>query len=273
MEKLRADMMCNVARDSNMIATEELRTAEEERESKRRKIGDGIHPYQDPGKQDITMFNGLEIVYSWCQQIMGANFAASSLLKYKAEHEGGRLMSVTIPAPTPSGELVVTSSEVDTYWNSVQPKDVIDPSMLRKLGGKELDLRRSLFVTAIHMRRKGWIDGSNEPHTVHLKVAKSKYDAPAQREKVTIGRTFARSTPEVKQGNMVSALNEWSQRKWKSSKNIQYTSIQSCDGWISTVTILPLENATFTGEACVQKKTAEQSAAKKAWEYVKNEHS
>jgi len=265
-EEKRANIMQSVARDIDMAATQELIELEEEKEAKRRNKGEGVHPFQEPGKQDITLFNGQEIVYGWCQQVMGSSFSAAKLLKYAAEHEGGKLLSVTIPSP--DGEYVVKALHVEERWKNLKPKDVIDPTMLRKVGGKDLDLRCALFVVAIHMRGHGWISGGNEPHTMYFKLAKCKYEAPPQTERVSIGKTFARPLPEVKEGNMVSALNEWAQKKWKSSKNVSYSSMRVDDLWKATVTILPMADTSFTGEGCVNKKSAEQSAAKKAWDHL-----
>ena len=139
---------------------------------------------------------------------------------------------------------------------------------MRNFSSKDIERRRALFVVAVKMRKDGHLDKCNEPTGMSLALARSLCEVDARPPTLRIRNTFPRDNPRVQGGNYVSALNEWAQRQWptkSSSDLVHYREERADDGWVSTVRLV-MNDRSFRGDASVQKKAAQQLAARKAFE-------
>eukprot|EP00930_Biecheleria_cincta_P041829 TRINITY_DN28740_c0_g1_i1.p1 TRINITY_DN28740_c0_g1~~TRINITY_DN28740_c0_g1_i1.p1 ORF type:complete len:731 (+),score=132.28 TRINITY_DN28740_c0_g1_i1:41-2233(+) len=265
-EQERASLMKKVAGDQNVGVTEEIQEARDKKRRRREEAARGIHPFEEPDCSPINFFNGLEIMYHWCQQTLFQNFAPENLYHYAPEAQGGGLVGVRVPWPT--GFTTVMADEIDRYWGEIKVQDIIEASCLRKYSPKDIERRKALFVIAVKMRKKGYLDNRNEPTGMSLALARSLCEVEARPATLRIRNTFPRDNPRVQGGNFVSALNEWAQRQWPtkvSSDLVTYLERHGDDGWVSTVQIV-MNDLSFTGVASVNKKAAQQLAARKAFE-------
>eukprot|EP00931_Biecheleriopsis_adriatica_P074785 TRINITY_DN48783_c0_g1_i1.p2 TRINITY_DN48783_c0_g1~~TRINITY_DN48783_c0_g1_i1.p2 ORF type:complete len:341 (-),score=72.59 TRINITY_DN48783_c0_g1_i1:157-1179(-) len=262
MEQCRAAMMTQVARDTHVVATEQRRQVVDDKEQRRIASSRGVHPFEEPGCQPVHFFNGLEVVYNWCQQLLGQAFVADDIFSYSEE---GDLLSLQVPGP--SGNENLDAAEVDHHWGALRLEDALDKKRLRNFSSKEKERRRALFVMAVTLRRKGYLDESNEPKAICIRMAQETQRARFRPVKVSIGKVYPRDNPQVKNGNFASALSEWTQRKWPmlvAGECLKYTEIQSDDGWVSSLYVKPL-GKTFKGSGCASKKAAQQSVAELAY--------
>lgn len=165
-------------------------------------------------------------------------------------------------------DLRLTADAISSHWGHVQISDIIDADQLRRLSRKDIDCRKALFVVAVQMRRNGCLDACNEATGMSLALARSVCEVAPRLPTLRIRNTFPRDVPRVQGGNYVSALHEWAQRQWPekvSSDLVNFIEVRDDAGWVSTVR-LSMNDLSFTGEASVQKKSAQQLAARKAFE-------
>ncbi|CAE8647706.1 unnamed protein product, partial [Polarella glacialis] len=270
----RAQVMEAVARDTTVAVTaEHLRQNDASRE-RRAAASQGVHPFEEPGCQPVHFFNGLEIVYDWCQRVMGQSMQKEDLLRRASAELGGGLLEVRFPSAD-EGFQTVSLAEVDQYWGQVRVEDVVEPGRCRNLSRADKEHRRALFVAAVKLRSVGYVDGRNEPSAVQLLRAKRNFVASQRLARLSVGKSFARKPPEVKAGNYMQALHELVQQRWGgvgvgSLKDVlKYTSwaVPGAGGFSASVSVAPLGKA-FEGDSQPSKKAAEQSAAQKAYNNV-----
>jgi len=270
-EASKATVMANVAKDDR------LKLNEEEREilhrNRRRTAVPGIYPFDNDGQgQRIDFFNCQTIVTDWCQQVLKEAFRSEGLFP----NYGGAEMDTSRPAvrvPTPEGFQVITSQEIDEHWKGVPLQQVIDKERLDNFSKADRAKRRSLYVAACILRRKGYLDDRNIATVKATELAAAKCREGPPPKKLRFTGSFARSV-EPKAGNYKGALQEFLQQLSPHAKMqdlLEYKGVMDDQGWRVTLKVTtPQEIATSDNFA--NKKAAEQDAAKKVLERLRQHH-
>ncbi|OLQ12482.1 Endoribonuclease Dicer-like 2b [Symbiodinium microadriaticum] len=230
----------------------------------------GVYPFDNDGQgQRIDFFNCQTIVMDWCQQVLKEAFRSEGLFP----NYGGSEMDASRPAvrvPTPDGFQVIASEEIDEHWKGVSLQQVIDKERLDNFSKADRAKRRSLYVAACILRRRGYLDDRNIANVKATELAAAKCREGPPPKKLRFTGSFARSV-EPKAGNYKGALQEFLQQLSPHAKMqdlLEYKSVMDDQGWRVTVQVTtPPEIATSDNFA--NKKAAEQDAAKKVLERLR----
>ncbi|CAE7298138.1 DCL2A [Symbiodinium sp. CCMP2592] len=270
-EASKATVMTNVAKDDRLKLNEEERDILHR--NRRRSAVPGIYPFDNDGHgQRIDFFNCQTIVTDWCQQVLKEAFRSEGLFP----NYGGAEMDTSRPAvrvPTPEGFQVITSQEIDEHWKGVSLQQVIDKERLDNFSKADRAKRRSLYVAACILRRRGYLDDRNIATVKARELAAAKCCEGPPPKKLRFTGSFARNV-EPKAGNYKGALQEFLQQMSPHAKMqdlLEYKGVMDDQGWRVTVKVTtPQEIATSDNFA--NKKAAEQDAAKKLLERLCQHH-
>jgi len=222
-----------------------------------------VYPLKDG--QEINFFNCQDIVTRWCQQVLGSGFTSTAFALNP---------EIKFEIPTPDGVRQFESKEVDEYWKGVMLKEVIPEDRLKMLSSQDRSKGRVFYVIAVWLRRNQCIDEWNFPTVKQLALTKKACPGSPPVAAFRMSAKFGRTT-EVSNGNFKSLLQQLLQTRFPHQKIndlLEYESKMVDGQWISRVQVhLPRGDICKDSHPCLNKREAEQAAAKQAFEELQND--
>lgn len=165
-----ASHMNTIARAAHLtLSDEDLARAREHRG-----ITD-IHPFRSSTGAEISIFNGLQLVYEYVAKTMGQSFRPEeNILTFEGDKnrdytEQGHKLLIRVSIPSPEGLLSIELNEVNLWWDDIRLEDIVDPSRIKNWSSSDKELRRFMYVTAIRLSKQGLLDENNQPSALSLR--------------------------------------------------------------------------------------------------------
>lgn len=121
-----------------------------------------FHPYQHKSSGALLdIFNAINVVYEYIQKTMGS-FDPDSLWSIHPK----TLAVERLRYPSPKGLLTINIADVTRVWGSTQVSDIVDSEQIKRWTSLETEKRRFLFVAALDLVNKGYLDQRNNPTAI-----------------------------------------------------------------------------------------------------------
>mmetsp|Transcript_87212 Transcript_87212/g.182516 ORF Transcript_87212/g.182516 Transcript_87212/m.182516 type:complete len:833 (-) Transcript_87212:565-3063(-) len=173
-----------------------------------------VHPYRTSSGVEILIFSGIELVYQYAQKVMGQSFRPEeTMLHYEKEvvcrhplEERNRLVRVTVPSP--DGYFHVHAKEVDKFWGDIGLDDIAEPSRMKNWNGNKKEQRRFLYVVAVKLSQKGYINENNEPTAKALRETRHACEAMTMSAGIKIGAKYGTPGASTSSSSAIPAPTE-----------------------------------------------------------------
>eukprot|EP00930_Biecheleria_cincta_P023734 TRINITY_DN17092_c0_g1_i2.p1 TRINITY_DN17092_c0_g1~~TRINITY_DN17092_c0_g1_i2.p1 ORF type:complete len:747 (-),score=120.10 TRINITY_DN17092_c0_g1_i2:302-2542(-) len=282
-----AALMERTAKDLSLsLSPDELQ------QSRAHKDIQGVHPFHTSCGAEISIFNGLQIVYEYVARTLGASFRPEEgILKY-ATHlvcdfpPQYQKTLVAVSVPSPDGFFEVQADTVDAWWKGVGLEDVAEQSRMRNWTAEDRELRRFMFVVAVILSQKSFLDEHNQPSADALHETRQRCKAWQMSPGVRIGVRYDPSGLKTSASSPQPTAAQASSRAMGTSQGAKYgmaEDVNNYKGMLNQVTKDGCQFATTEvpgGFQCTvhlpggrsfsssgtksKKKAAEQSAAEAA---------
>lgn len=173
--------------------------------------------------------------------------------------------------PTPHGVKIFGSKELSEQWQGVLLEDVIPQERLKKLSTSDRTKLRAFYAVAVWLREHKCLNEQNLPVVIQLELTKKACPATPRSAALRINGQFGRSTQSGMAGDFKTKLNQMIQQRFPRmaiKDLLKYESTMETDGgWVARVVVhLRAGDLCESSEPCLNKKEAEQAAARKAYE-------
>lgn len=156
----------------------------------------GVHPYHTGAGAEISIFNCVQMVYEYAARCMGASFRPEeSMLSYREELVCAypplrRKSLVAVTVPSPEGFFDVPCAAVDAHWGAVDLDDMAEKKRMRNWEPLDRELRRFLYVVAVELSKRGFLDGNNQPSARALRETRLSCEARRMRPGARIAAKY-----------------------------------------------------------------------------------
>ncbi|KAK3288831.1 dicer-like protein, variant 2 [Cymbomonas tetramitiformis] len=163
-EEAKANRISQVARDDSLRLSQEERA----RRMENRQVS-GVYPWRGlDGSTVINLFNCKQIVFEYCSKVLAQPLKPEALMHYEEEQvrtypPTSRKYLECFEYPSPEGLVGVTLAQVNRHWGNVSLDDVLDAEQKKKMTSRKRDDCRFLYVVAIDMRERSYLDRHNRP--------------------------------------------------------------------------------------------------------------
>eukprot|EP00906_Rhabdomonas_costata_P003335 RCo005099 len=176
-EKARADALREVAQDPELALSEhemEHRTAEYNAT-----FHSEFHPRRHPEScACLDAINCLTLFYEYCQKVLGQSFKPEEELfawgtqqvRAYPQEQSKKLRAIRYPSL--EGWIIVTAATVAQCWEGRTLESVVDPTRLKKLKGKEKEMRMFAYVAMLQMADRGLLDSHFKASPVAVQMVK-----------------------------------------------------------------------------------------------------
>lgn len=153
----------------------------------------GVHPYRTSSGAEISVFNGVQLVYEYAARTMGQSFRPEEIMLNKKKEVVCefppiyRSKLVAVKVPSPEGFFDVHAREVDALWGELDLEDVAEKARMKNWDGDKKELRRFLYVVAVELSKRGFLDRHNEPSARAMRETRHACEAFQMTPGVRVG--------------------------------------------------------------------------------------
>jgi len=183
-----AELLQRTARESSLSLTDA-----QMQESRAHADVEGTHPYRTASGAEVSVFNCVQLVYEYAARTMGQSFRPEeSMLTYEEEVVSDlpplrRKKLVAARIPSPDGFFDVRADAVDGWWGDLDMRDIAEKGRMKNWDSSDKELRRFLYVVAVEMSRRGYLDENNQPTSRALRETRHACEAWQMSPGVKIG--------------------------------------------------------------------------------------